>query len=133
MPEYVVDRVTNFLNNRFTKAINKSKILALGVAYKKDIKDMRESPSLDVIKLLEDKGARVRYNDPFVPEFRWDNGKHKSVNITPAEIRKYDLVVILTNHTQYDYEMIVKNAKAVFDCRNATQAVKKHRNKIELL
>jgi UDP-N-acetyl-D-glucosamine dehydrogenase len=133
MPEYVVDRITNFLNNRFTKAINKSKILALGVAYKKDIKDMRESPSLDVIKLLEDKGAKVRYNDPFVPEFRWDNGKHKSVNITPAEIKKYDLVVILTNHTQYNYEMIAKNAKAVFDCRNATQAVKKYRNKIELL
>lgn len=133
MPEYVVERISNMLNSRFTKAINKSKILALGVAYKKDIKDMRESPSLDVIKLLEDRGAVIRYNDPFVPEFRWDHGKHKSVILSPDEIKKYDLVVILTNHTQYNYEMIVKNAKAVFDCRNATQAVKKYRNKIELL
>lgn len=133
MPEYVVKRITDLLNNRFTKAINKSKILALGVAYKKDIKDMRESPSLDVINLLEDKGAKVSYNDPFVPEFRWDHGKHVSINITPAEIKKYDLVVILTNHSQYDYQMIVKNAKAVFDCRNATKSVKNFRNKIELL
>ncbi len=133
MPEYVVDRVSSLLNNRFAKAINKSSILTLGVAYKRDIKDMRESPALDVIKLLEDKGAKVYYNDPFVSKFTWNGTIHKSTSLTPDLIKKVDLVVILTDHTQYDYPMIVENAKAIFDSRNATKSVKKHRNKIELL
>lgn len=133
MPEYVVTRVTNLLNRRFAKAINKSKILVLGIAYKKDIKDIRESPALDVIKLLEDKGAVVTYNDPFVPDFNWREGKVKSVGLTPARLKKADLVIVLTNHTQYDYQMIVDNAKVLFDTRNATSGVKRNRSKIELL
>jgi len=133
MPEYVVERITDLLNHKFARAINKSKILVLGVAYKKDIKDIRESPALDVIKLLEDKGAKVSYNDPFVPEFSWRDKKIKSVNITPARIKNTDLVIILTNHSQYDYQMIVDNARAVFDTRNATSAVRRNRSRIELL
>ncbi len=133
MPEYVVERVTAMLNRRFAKALNKSSVLVLGVAYKRDIKDMRESPALDVINLLEAKGARVFYNDPFVPEFDFNGHKHRSTKLTKALINKVDLVVIVTDHTQYDYEWVVQNAKAVFDTRNATKKVKKNRQKIELL
>lgn len=133
MPEYVIERITELMNMRFAKAINKSSILVVGVAYKKDIKDIRESPALDVIKLLEDKGAKVYYNDPFVPQFEWNGLKHKSTALTKSLIKKVDLVVITTNHSQYDYAMIVENSKAVFDTRNATKNVKKGRKKIELL
>ncbi len=133
MPEYVVERVTAMLNKRFAKALNKSTVLVLGVAYKRDIKDMRESPALDVINLLEAKGAKVHYNDPFVPRFDFNGAKHRSVKLTRTLLKKVDLVVIVTNHSQYDYEHIVENAKAVFDTRNATKGVKKNRRKIELL
>ena len=133
MPEYVVERVTALLNKRFAKALNKSSILVLGVAYKRDIKDMRESPALDVINLLEARGVRTHYNDPFVPQFDWNSNKHKSTKLTKQLLKKVDLVVIVTDHSEYDYDWIVENAKAVFDTRNATKGVKKNRNKIELL
>ena len=133
MPEWVVERITRLFNNRFAKSVNKANILVLGIAYKKDIQDVRESPALDVIKLLEDHGAHVSYNDPFVPSFKWRKGTMKSTKLTPAALKKADLVVIATNHTQYDYQWIVSNAKMVFDTRNATSGVKTHRNKIVLL
>jgi UDP-N-acetyl-D-glucosamine dehydrogenase len=133
MPEYVVERITAMLNKRFAKALNKSSILILGVAYKRDIKDMRESPALDVINLLEAKGAKIFYNDPFVPQFNFNDHKHKSVKLSKALLKRVDLVVIITDHTQYDYNEIVENARAVFDTRNATKAVRRHRKKIELL
>lgn len=133
MPEWVVERIGNMMNTRFARAIRKSKVLVLGVAYKKDIKDVRESPALDVIKLLEDKGAKVTYNDPFVPQFRWKDKNIKSTKLTAAVLKQADLVVILTNHTQYDYNWIVKNSKAIFDTRNATHEVTQGRKKIELL
>jgi len=133
MPEYVVERITSMLNKRFAKALNKSTILILGVAYKRDIKDMRESPALDVINLLEAKGARIFYNDPFVPVFKFNDHKHKSVKLTKALLKRVDLVVIVTDHTQYDYNFIVENARAIFDSRNATKKVRKNRKKIELL
>lgn len=133
MPEYVVRRVGNLLNKKFAKSLNKAKILALGLAYKKDIQDVRESPSLDVIKLLGDEGAKVVYNDPFVPKFSWNGDVKKSVKLTKQQIKSADLVVILTDHTEYDYDFIVQNAKVVFDSRNATKNVKKYRSKIELL
>jgi len=88
MPEYVVDRIARLLNRDFSRALNKAKILVLGVTYKKDIKDIRESPSLDVIKLLEDKGAIVSYNDPFVPRFKWNNRQAKSVSLTKAVVKR---------------------------------------------
>ncbi|UCG60409.1 MAG: nucleotide sugar dehydrogenase [Candidatus Zixiibacteriota bacterium] len=133
MPEYVVDRINALLNKRFAKALNKSTILVLGVAYKRDIKDMRESPALDVISLLEARGASVIYNDPFVPGFDFSGQKHKSVKLSEGLLKRVDLVVIATDHTQYDYEYIVAHAKAVFDSRNATKKVRKNRKKIELL
>ena len=133
MPEYVVDRITNMMNNRFASALKNSNILVLGVAYKKNIKDMRESPALDVIKLLEDRGAKVIYNDPYVPEFDLKNFKHKSQALNAALLKKADLTVILTDHTQYDYDFVVEHSTAVFDSRNATKNVRKNRQKIELL
>ncbi|MFH1687393.1 MAG: nucleotide sugar dehydrogenase [bacterium] len=133
MPEYVVARIGQMLNRRFAKAINKSTILVLGVAYKPDIKDTRESPALDVIKLLEDKGAKIVYNDPYVDEIDWNSSKHRSSELTAAVLKKADLTVILTNHSDYDYDWVVEQARAIFDARNATKVVKKHRSKIELL
>jgi len=133
MPEYVVERITGMLNRRFARALNKTSILVLGVAYKRDIKDVRESPALDVIKLLEDKGARIFYNDPYVPEIDWNRSKHKSRKLSKGLISKADLTIILTDHSLYDYQWIVDNARAVFDTRNATKMVTKNRSKIELL
>jgi UDP-N-acetyl-D-glucosamine dehydrogenase len=133
MPEYVVERINDLLNTKFSRAINKAHILILGVAYKRDIKDLRESPALDVIQLLEDKGAKISFNDPYVPEFKWRGGKMKSSKLTANLVGRADLVVILTDHTIYNYQWIVDNAKAVFDSRNATKEVMKNRKKIELL
>jgi len=133
MPEYVTERIGDLLNRKFAQAINKSSILVLGVAYKPDIKDIRESPALDVINLLEKKGAKVYYNDPFVPHFVWHNKRVKSVRLDAAQVKKADLVVILTHHSQYDYQWLIDNARMVFDTRNATRAVTRNRSKIELL
>ncbi len=133
MPEWVVKRIISMLNERFARALNKASILVLGVAYKPDIKDVRESPALDVMKLLEDRGARVTYNDPHVPEIIWHDSRRKSVKLTAGLLKKADLTVILTHHSKYDYQWIVDNARAVFDTRNATRSVKKNRRKIERL
>ncbi len=132
MPEYVVDRTMRLLND-MGLPIRNSKIHVLGVAYKRDIQDVRESPALDVIKLLEEKGAKITYTDPFVPNIKWNDAVHKSVNLTPALLKKANLVVILTDHTTFNYDMIVQNAKAVFDTRNATKKVRTGRQKITLL
>ena len=133
MPEYVVERVVDLLNRRFTKALNRCNVLVLGIAYKRDIKDVRESPALDVIKLLQDKGAKVVYNDPHVPQIIWKDKPLKSTPLTKALLAKQDLVVVVTDHKKYDYQWIVDNSKMVFDTRNATKNVAKNRQKIELL
>ncbi len=133
MPEYVVERLGNMLNRRFARALNKSTILVLGVAYKRDIKDTRESPALDVIKVLEDKGAKIHYNDPYVDEIVWNKVRHRSRRLTTGLLSKAHATIILTDHTLYDYDWIVEHAQAVFDTRNATKNVKKNRAKIELL
>ncbi|HVP06315.1 MAG TPA: UDP binding domain-containing protein, partial [Candidatus Acidoferrum sp.] len=133
MPEYVVERIMGYLNRKFGLAISKSNILVLGLAYKRDIKDIRESPALDVIKLLKDKGAKVLYNDPYCPQFKWEDSIVKSTKVTEALLKQMDLVVVVTDHTDYDYQWIVDHTKAVFDTRNATRKVTKHRDKIELL
>jgi len=133
MPEYVVERISGLLNRKTSQALNQTNIVVLGVAYKRDIKDLRESPALDVIKLLEDKGAKIVYNDPYVPSFRWKGGVVKSVKLTPTLLKKADLVVILTDHTDYNYQWVVDHARLIFDSRNATKRVAKNRHKIEVL
>jgi len=132
MPEYVVERVSLLLNQH-NKSIKGSKILVLGVAYKKDIKDVRESPALDVLKLLANRGAEVFYNDPFVPILKLDDLDEKSVKLTTKLLRGCDCTVIVTDHSSYDYRWIVANSKLIMDTRNATRDVKQFREKIDKL
>ncbi len=120
MPGYCVDRAMHLLN-REQKALFGADILLLGVAYKQDIDDVRESPALRVIELLEQSGATVSYHDPFVPEFRDKAGKkRKSIKkLTPAVLSKPDLVMITASHTKVDYDAVAKSARLVFDTKNA--------------
>jgi UDP-N-acetyl-D-glucosamine dehydrogenase len=118
MPEYVVSKVNDALND-FRKSVNGSKILVLGAAYKRDVNDTRESPAIDVIRLLEEKGGRVDYSDPHVDEIQVDGTRMRSVRLTGPEIRSYDCIVIVTDHSAFDYKKIVKNALAIVDTRNA--------------
>ena len=119
MPDYVVEKVAWALNEE-RKAVRGSRALVLGVAYKRNIDDMRESPALDVIRLLEERGAEVVYHDPHVTHFRDDGREMVSVALTPAELRKADVVVIVTDHASVDYQSVVDHAGVVVDTRNAT-------------
>jgi UDP-N-acetyl-D-glucosamine dehydrogenase len=121
MPEYVVQRVADALNER-EKSVKGSQILILGVAYKRDVDDVRESPALDILKLLESRGARVSYNDPHVPELKADGVTLRSEDLLPA-VRRADLVVIVTDHGSYSYRDIVEAAGVVLDTRNATKGI----------
>jgi UDP-N-acetyl-D-glucosamine dehydrogenase len=132
MPHYVVSKVMDALNDH-RKSLKGSKVLVLGLAYKKDIDDVRESPSLELIELLKTKGARVDYNDPYLPQthkMREYDLKMKSKPLTAASVKNYDCILISTDHSDYDYDWIVKNAQLVIDTRNATAGVKTGRNKI---
>ena len=132
MPYWVVQKTMEALNTK-SKSLSGSKILILGAAYKKDIDDMRESPTLKLIEILRDKGATVDYNDPLIPElprvrkYQYDM---KSVELTPQNLKSYDALLISTDHTDYDYDFIVTHANLVIDTRNATKDVKKGREKI---
>jgi UDP-N-acetyl-D-glucosamine dehydrogenase len=122
MPHYVVDKVAEALNTK-RKAINGSRILVMGVAYKRDIDDMRESPALDVMGLLHEKGAQIEYADPFVPEVHgreW-SGRFdiRAVNAGRGSYAKYDCVVIVTDHKTTDYEALAAEADLIVDTRNA--------------
>jgi UDP-N-acetyl-D-glucosamine dehydrogenase len=121
MPEYVCERIAAALNDR-EKSVRGSRILVLGVAYKRDIDDVRESPALDVMKLLERRGASVAYNDPYVARIRVEGGELASSELLPA-VRDADLVVIVTDHAAYDYRAIVDAAQQVVDTRNATRGI----------
>lgn len=131
MPEYVVEQTMKLLNGE-RKALNGAKVLLMGIAYKKDIDDMRESPALKVIDNLLKNGAEVIYNDPYVPEFKHNGVEYKSVN-WEKEIHNSDIILITTDHSCYDYETIVKEAKLLYDTRNATKNVVNNRNKINKL
>ena len=122
MPEYVVDKVTDALND-VAKSVRGSKLAVLGVAYKKDIDDVRESPALDVIHLLKEKGADVTYHDPYIPSVRLDGEVLESVELTEAWLAEADAVVWVTNHTVYDAQWVLDHAAIVVDTRNATKGV----------
>ncbi len=131
MPEYVVERIAKILSQKFKKSLNGAKVLLLGVAYKKDIDDLRESPALEVIKILEEEKAIVSYYDPYIPKFINNGKEYKSLKeLTAEEIKEKDIVIITTDHSAIDYKMIVKNAKAIFDVRNV---IKFNDDKIEKL
>lgn len=117
MPYFVVDKVREALN-RQRKSVNGSSVLLLGVAYKRDIDDVRESPALDVLRLLEDDGARVSYHDPFVPALDEDGHHLESVDPTDEALSGADAVVILTDHSDFDYERVVERAKVLIDARH---------------
>jgi len=132
MPEHVIDALAEALNQR-KQCLREVRVLVLGVAYKKDIDDLRESPSLRIMKLLQARGAYVDYNDPYFPslyKMRHYDFKLASVDLTPASLASYDAVVISTAHSSYDYNEIVRCSRLVIDTRNATSQVKEGREKI---
>lgn len=132
MPEYCVDRAAKVLN-RVKKALNGSKVLVLGVAYKADIDDYRESPAIDVIEILQREGANVDFFDPYIPKFRAHGKEYVGIaDISPEVISNYDIVFVAAAHTNVDYDMIEQNAQAIFDSKNAMKDVK-NREKIEVL
>jgi UDP-N-acetyl-D-glucosamine dehydrogenase len=122
MPEYIVERVVETLNTR-NKSVKGSKLLILGVAYKKDIEDLRESPALRVIELLMEKKATVHYHDPYIPAVKEGNHSLKSIKLEQKVLGNYDCVVILTDHSSYDLKSIVKGSKLVFDTRGCTVGI----------
>lgn len=129
MPRFAVGKVQDALNE-VEKSLKGSHVLVLGVAYKPDIDDLRESPALDVIGLLEKKGARVEYHDPYIPVIRQDGGDRHSVTDLMAAVRAADCVVIVTNHKNYDYKAILDAASLVVDTRNALGAMGKDSSKV---
>lgn len=132
MPEYTVERAGKILN-RYRKSLNGSKVLVLGVAYKQDIDDYRESPAIRVIEEFEKTGACVDFYDPFVPKYREKGQWHEGIAaISPEVIRGYDLVCITTAHTNVDYQMVVDAGTPVFDCKNVTKNINKGEN-VEVL
>ena len=126
MPYYVVERTMQVLNGK-GKCLKGSKVLVLGLSYKKDIDDLRESPSLKLIKILQDNGAIVDYNDEYtkeIPQLRKYKLNKKSVKLTRENLQKYDVVLLSTDHSYYDVEFIAKNSKIIIDTRNAFGKVK---------
>jgi UDP-N-acetyl-D-glucosamine dehydrogenase len=133
MPYHVVESVATALNDG-QKSLKGSRILLLGVAYKKDVDDLRESPSLKILDLLAARGAKLDYNDPYFPQLHkmrhYNFAGMKSVPLDPKTIAGYDCVLIATDHSSYDYQMIAEAAQMVVDTRNATRRITRHRNKI---
>jgi len=132
MPEHIVDSIAEALNRR-KQCLQDARVLIVGIAYKKDIDDPRESPSLRIMELLQERGALVAYNDPYfpaLPRMRKYDFHMQSVELTPENLARYDVVVIATDHSSYDYPAIVRDAHLVIDTRNATRAVREHREKI---
>jgi len=123
MPYFVIDSLIEALSQR-GKALHGSRVLVLGLAYKRDIDDLRESPSLTIIELLQKRGAHVEYNDPFFPTVGHGRKYALDMTSTPLEkIPEFDCVLIVTDHSQYDYKMIVDKAQLVVDTRNATKGI----------
>lgn len=131
MPDFVIERAMLVLNRQGI-ALKGSKILLMGVAYKQDIDDYRESPALKIIEILEKHGAVVEYNDPFIPSFKYNGREYFSVDLTEEKLKSADLVIITTMHSNYDYELIQENSRAIFDTKNAMASVANRQN-IELL
>lgn len=132
MPEYTVERAGKVLN-RFKKALNGSNVLVLGVAYKQDIDDYRESPALRVIEELEKTGAQVSYFDPYIPSYKYNGSVHTGIaELTKETLESADLVVVTCAHSNVDYDFVQQNAKAIFDTKNVMKNVKNRAN-IEVL
>ena len=131
MPAFVVERSGRILNHAGIP-LKGSKILILGVAYKQDIDDYRESPALKIIEIFEKSGAIIQYNDPYIPEFKYKGKEYNSVELTETNLKEADLVLITTMHSCYDYNFIHMNATRLFDTKNVTKNLA-DRSKVELL
>ncbi|MBW2240809.1 MAG: nucleotide sugar dehydrogenase [Deltaproteobacteria bacterium] len=132
MPEHVADTIADLLNED-RLAVNGARVLLLGVAYKPNVSDMRETPALEIVRLLETKGAVVRYHDPHVPELVVEDRILKNVELTDEELGAADLVVIVTDHEAVDYSRVVAKAGRVYDTRNATKDVTEGMEKVRKL
>ncbi len=129
MPAYVVDKVAAVLNQD-RKPLNRARILLLGLAYKKDVGDLRDSPAFDVARILEERGAVVTYHDPFVPSTQLHGHEQRSVALTRPVLERSDCVVLLTNHSQVDYDLVLRHASAIVDTRNQYGALGKRSTRI---
>ncbi len=129
MPDFVVEKVSHALND-VCKSVKGSRMLVIGVAYKKNIDDIRESPALDVIRLLEERGADVVYHDPFIPAFTEDGRTRHGIALSAEELARSDATVIVTDHTSIDYQFVADQASLVVDTRNATARVTRPRARI---
>jgi UDP-N-acetyl-D-glucosamine dehydrogenase len=132
MPAFVTEKVMHALNDD-RKAVNGSRILVIGVAYKRDIDDVRESPALDIIRLLEEHGAEVSFHDPFIPSVREDGHVRHGVDLTPTTVASADAVVIVTDHRKVDYQMLMDNASVIIDSRNAMSGLVKTKARVVTL
>jgi UDP-N-acetyl-D-glucosamine dehydrogenase len=122
MPTYVVSKITDALNDR-SKSVKGSKILILGVAYKKNVNDIRESPALDIIEILRKKGAEVLYSDSYVPQLKIEEFNLVSQELREELLKNIDCAVIITDHTYLDYQWLVGLVPLVIDTRNATKCI----------
>jgi UDP-N-acetyl-D-glucosamine dehydrogenase len=129
MPDFVVEKVAHALNDA-RKSVKGSRVLVIGVAYKKNIDDIRESPALDVIRLLEERGAAVAYHDPFIPSFTEDGRTRQGVALSAEELARSDAAVIVTDHSTINYQLVVDHSSVVVDTRNATARVSRPRARI---
>lgn len=131
MPKYVMNKTAKILNQH-KKCMNGSKILVLGVAYKRDVSDVRESPAIDVIAMMEKMGAKVSYHDPYVPRVTVEGKVMHSVPLDKQVLKDADCVIIVTDHTSLDYEFVVEHARLVFDTRNALKKIRKRDTIVKL-
>jgi UDP-N-acetyl-D-glucosamine dehydrogenase len=129
MPRFVLSKVQDALNDH-QKSLKGSQVLVLGAAYKPDIDDLRESPAIDVIRLLQQKGANVTYHDPYIPQIRHDDWTISSIKDLSAGVKSADCVVIVTNHKVYDYAALLRDAKLIVDTRNALGAAGRNNPKV---
>jgi UDP-N-acetyl-D-glucosamine dehydrogenase len=132
MPDFVVEKVARALND-VRKPVSGSHVLVLGVAYKKNIDDVRESPALDVIRLLESRGARVSFHDPYVAKIREEGTEHVGVALTRELLEGLDAAVIVTDHDNIDYDLVVEHVPLVVDTRNATARTRPGRARVVAL
>jgi UDP-N-acetyl-D-glucosamine dehydrogenase len=132
MPIYVVQRVSDLLNDR-SKCLRGAKILLMGVAYKRNVADMRESPALAIIDAFHKKGAEISYHDPYIPTFNYIGQTWHSQDVDLAGLREQDCVVIVTDHASFDYQALVRDSSLIFDTRNATRNVREGHPNVEVL
>ncbi len=126
MPDFLITKISDALNGT-GKSAKGAKIHIIGVAYKKDVSDTRESPALDVMELLKKKKAKISYHDPHVPSFEFGGTRHRSQALNPRVLKQQDCVVIITNHTALDMKAIVAGSRLVVDARNATKGIRDRR------